>query len=151
MRTLKELIKYVYERSEHYQFLKIKEEWEKQNITIDEQQKDITKLIRKNNTLKRELENEKGIKNEIITASQETIEEKNKAINKLELINLKLNEKLKEKEKARRKLAGKIGGYQKQINKLEMQVEFLKTNRRSPSLEELKDYELKRKRSVNNE
>ena len=36
----------------------------------------------------------------------------------------------------------------KEIRKLNKTIEFLKTNKRAPSLEELKDYQFKRKKSV---
>lgn len=144
MKSLKDIIQNLYEKTDYYKYEKIRGEWEEQNIKIDEQQSEINKLNRKYIKLKKEYE-------QYTKGSLEALDFRIKEINKLEELNIKTSQKLKDKEKERRKLAGKIGGYQKQINKLEMQVEFLKTNRRSPSLEELKDYELKRKRSVNNE
>ena len=57
----------------------------------------------------------------------------------------KLEADLKEKEKQRHSSASKNGGYMVKIKELESQVEFLKTHRRSPSLDELKDYTLRRK------
>lgn len=144
MKSLREIMQKLYEKTDYYKYEKMRGEWEEQNIKIDEQQSEINKLNRKYIKLKKEYE-------QYTKGSLEALDFRIKEINKLEELNIKTSQKLKDKEKERRKLAGKIGGYQKQINKLEMQVEFLKTNRRSPSLEELKDYELKRKRSVNNE
>ena len=63
-----------------------------------------------------------------------------------------LNVKLQETEEARRKSAGSIGGLKAQINKLTKKLDeanytinFYKTHRKSPSLEELKAYEYSRK------
>lgn len=151
MKSLKEAIKGIFDDTEHCMYLKIREEWEQQNILIDEQYSEITKQRNKIAKLKQEIELEKELKQECVDEGQKVIDEKNIVINKLELMNVELNNKLKEKESARRKLASKIGGYQARINKLEMQVEFLKTNRRSPNIEEIKDYELKRKRRLKNE
>lgn len=151
MKSLKEIIQNLYEKTDYYKLEKLREEWEDQNIKIDEQQSEINKLNKKYNKLKKELELEVQEKAKYIKDSSEAIEFRINEIKKLEETNLKINEKLKEKEQARRKLAGKIGGFQKQINKLEYQVEFLKTNRRSPNLEEIKDYEYRRKRGAKDE
>lgn len=66
--------------------------------------------------------------------------------------NDELNVKLQETEEARRKSAGSIGGLKAQINKLTKKLDeanytinFYKTHRKSPSLEELKAYEYSRK------
>lgn len=144
MKGLKEKLQNLYKKTYYYQSEKIREEWEQQNIKIDEQQTEINKLIKKCGKLSKENEKNKKV-------FQEEIEFRKQEIIKLEEINLKISERLKEKESARRKLASKIGGYQARINKLEHQVDFLKTNRRSPSLEEIKDYEYRRKRGGKDE
>ena len=63
--------------------------------------------------------------------------------------NEKLQEKVKEKELARRKNAGAIGGLKAKINELKQQlvkanhiIKFYKTHQKSPTLEEIKAYEL---------
>lgn len=137
MKGLKEKLHNLYKKTYYYQSEKIREEWEQQNIKIDEQQTEINKLIKKCGKLNKENEKNKNM-------FQEEIEFRKQEISKLEEINSKISERLKEKEKARRKLAGKIGGYQSKINRLETQVKFLKTNRRAPKLEEIKNYEFKR-------
>lgn len=91
-----------------------------------------------------------------------------------EIIDLKskvtnLTVELNEREHQRRASAGKVGGLKAKINSQEKEisnlkeqleekdklladanrkVDFLKNNRRSPNLEELKDYEQRRKRSI---
>lgn len=80
-----------------------------------------------------------------------------------------LTVELNETEHQRRKSIGKVGGLKAKINSQEKEisnlkkyleekdklladanrkVDFLKNNRRSPNLEELKDYEQRRKRSI---
>ena len=63
--------------------------------------------------------------------------------------NEKLKQKLDQKELARRRNAGAIGGYKAKINELEEQlmkaehtINFYKTHQKSPTLEEIKAYEL---------
>ena len=118
----------------------LRAEWEKQNRLIDIQEAQIITKGKMIHSLRNDLKQSRIEKQECILAGQNIIEEKTKRIKELE-------NKLEEKEKARRKLASSIGGYKKQINtqnekieKLEKQVEFLKTNRRAPNLQELKDY-----------
>lgn len=108
-------------------YKELKKEWEKQNAEID---KLTTDRNRKQNTielLKEHIEELETIKK----GFEKTID--------------KMSVELQDKETQRRKTAAKLGGYQKEINKLKQQVEFLKTNRRAPNLEELKDYQLRRK------
>lgn len=118
----------------------LKAEWEKQNALIYIQDAQLITKGKMIQSLRNDLKQSRIEKQECILAGQNIIEEKTKRIKELE-------KKLEEKEKARRKLASSIGGYKKQINsqdekieKLEKQVEFLKTNRRAPNLQELKDY-----------
>lgn len=94
-------------------------------------------------------------KQEIILGGQVIIEEKINEIKGLEKQKAILEEKLQTKEQQRRKAVGSIGGCKVKIKKLEEEIknlneriEFLKTNRRAPSIEELKDYDFKRKKSV---
>ena len=63
--------------------------------------------------------------------------------------NEKLKQRLEQKEAARRRNAGAIGGYKAKINELEEQlmkaehtINFYKTHQKSPTLEEIKAYEL---------
>lgn len=121
-------------------YKELKAEWEKQNALIDIQDAQLVTKGKMIQSLRNDLKQSRIEKQECILAGQNIIEEKTKRIKELE-------KKLEEKEKARRKLASSIGGYKKQINtqdekieKLEKQVEFLKTNRRAPNLQELKDY-----------
>lgn len=109
-------------------YCELKEEWEAQNIIVHKQQIELDKKTMKIKEL------------EIVKSSYE------KLIDNLVIEKEELKKELEEKEFARRKSAGKVGGYVAENNKLKKQVEFLKTNRRSPNLEELKDYELRRKR-----
>lgn len=97
----------------------------------------------------------KAEKQELILGGQVIIEAKINEIKGLEKQKAILEEKLQTKEQQRRKLAGSIGGYkskinkqEKEINNLNERIEFLKTNRRAPNIEELKDYKYKRKKSV---
>lgn len=106
--------------------------------------------------LKEDIKECKAEKQECILSGQAIVEEKVLTIKNLKNVIANLENKLKEKEKQRRKSAGSIGGLKKQIKrqeevieKLEKQVEFLKTNRRAPNIEELKDYFGRRKKSVN--
>lgn len=151
MIKIKEKIKALLESTEYYQLLKIKEEWEEQNVLIDEQFRELTKKTNKIKKMAKEIEEYNKVKDGYIREGQKIINDKNIMINELELKNVELTKKIKDKESARRKLASKIGGYQAKINKLEHQVEFLKTNRRSPNLEEIKDYEYRRKRGTKDE
>lgn len=121
-------------------YKELKAEWEKQNALIDIQEAQLITKGKMIQSLRNDLKQSRIEKQECILAGQNIIEEKTKTIKELE-------KKLEEKEKARKKLASSIGGYKKQINsqdekieKLEKQVEFLKTNRRAPNLQELKDY-----------
>ena len=92
-------------------------------------------------------------KQENILAGQGIIEEKISKIKGLEKEVNDLKDKLQEKELQRRKLAGSVGGYKTKVKRLEEEIEslneridFLKNNRRAPSIEELKDYEYRRKK-----
>lgn len=110
------------------EYNQLKEDWEKQNAEID-------KLTAERNRNKKVME-----------TLREVLEEKEQEKKDLLDIISKLETDLEEKESQRKRTASKVGGYQKEINKLKEQVEFLKNNRRAPNLEELKDYTLRRKR-----
>lgn len=91
-------------------------------------------------------------KQECILSGQTVIEGKIEEIKNLRITILSLEQRLEEKERQRRKVAGSIGGYKSALRKrdtkiadLNKTIEFLKSNRRSPNIEELKDYEFKRK------
>lgn len=92
-------------------------------------------------------------KQECILSGQGIIEEKISKIKWLEKEIDDLKDKLQEKEQQRRKLAGSVGGYKTKIKRQEEEIEnlneridFLKNNRRAPNIEELKDYEYRRKK-----
>lgn len=107
------------------------DDWQRQNAEIDQ-------LIAKRNRQSKEIaELEKSLSKSRI----EYVQDVRKLNEKLE----KKETELEEKEKQRKTAACKLGGYQKEINKLRAQVEFLKNNKRAPNLEELKDYQLRRK------
>lgn len=80
-----------------------------------------------------------------LTEEKQNSEDLIKLLDKKDRQIKKLEADLKEKEKQRHSSASKNGGYVVKIKELESQVEFLKTHRRSPSLDELKDYTLRRK------
>lgn len=125
---MKDLLKQVkrYFTNAHYEELKA--EWEEQNIEIDM------------------LTAERNGKQDIIDMLSIILDEKDNEIEKLLL-------RLDKKEKQRRATAGKLGGYKKEINNLKEEIaklkdtnEFLRNNRRAPNIEEIKDYELRRKK-----
>lgn len=94
-------------------------------------------------------------KQECILSGQAVIEEKTNKNKTLEKEILELKNKLELKEKQRRSAVGSVGSCKVKIKKLEEEtknlnerIDFLKTNRRAPSIEELKDYKYKRKKSV---
>ena len=75
-----------------------------------------------------------------------------KAMQELGKENKKLYEKLQEKETARRKNAGAIGGLKAKINELKQDLEranqkitWLKTNQKAPTKEEIIAYEMRMK------
>ena len=133
-------------------YRELKREWEQQNITIDEL------------TLER---NRKQKRIELLTRNKVELEDKEKAYLKdiedlreglkAATLRIKQQEKdlkdqkekyekdLERKEEQRKQLACRIGGYVTENNKLKDQVDFLKTCKRAPSLEELKNYTLRRK------
>ncbi len=110
------------------EYEQLKEDWEKQNAEID-------RLISERNRKQKTLEMLRGILEDNAKKEMELLD-----------IIAKLEADLEEKEKQRKTAASKLGGYQKEINKLKDQVEFLKTNRRAPNLEELKNYTQRRKK-----
>ena len=110
------------------EYEQLKADWERQNAEIDR------------------LTAERNRKQKTTETLKEFIEEMN--LEKKDLLDIiaKLEADLEDKESKRRKTAAKVGGYQKEINKLKEQVEFLKNNRRAPNLEELKNYTQRRKK-----
>lgn len=92
-------------------------------------------------------------KQECILTGQGIIEEKVSEIKGLKKENADLKDRLEEKEKQRKKAVCSVGGYKTKIIRLEEEIanlneriDFLKHNRRAPSIEELKDYEYRRKK-----
>lgn len=59
-----------------------------------------------------------------------------------------LKSSLTEKKKESKKMDKQLDEKDKQLEDAERKIKFLKGNRRAPNLEELKDYELKRKRII---
>jgi chromosome segregation ATPase len=113
----------------------LKEDWEEQNIEID-------RLTAERNRKQKTLETLRGV-----------LEDNEREKRDLLDIIAKLETDLEEKEKQRHKTAAKLGGYQKEINKLKEEIsklkeanDFLKNNRRAPNLEELKNYTLRIKK-----
>ena len=150
-------------------YKELKAEWEQQNIEIDkltiernQKQKTIKKLnsellkleedaiilIKNINELRDMLDaatlKTKQQEKDLKSLSSEKIKLE-KELSEKDIQIKKLETDLKEKEKQRHSSASKNGGYMVKIKELESQVEFLKTHRRSPSLDELKDYTLRRK------
>ena len=144
-------------------------EWEKQNADIDKMRVEKKQLQSKLEASERViLTYEKTIakKNNDLARKDKHIEEKNEVIKIME-------QKIEDKEESRKKSACQVGGVTKenhklkakleeneahilllkqQINdltaankKLEETNEFLKSHRRAPDIEELKDYTLNRK------
>lgn len=110
------------------EYEQLKGDWERQNGEID-------RLVSERNRKQKTLEMLRGILEDNAKKEMELLD-----------IIAKLEADLEEKEEQRHKTAAKLGGYQKEINKLKEQVEFLKTNRRAPNLEELKNYTQRRKK-----
>lgn len=86
--------------------------------------------------------------NDYIDELKRDINEKFKELKQQEIIIETKNNLMINLEKKRRESAGKVGGLQKEINKLKEElniankkIEFLKTHRKAPSMEELKAYE----------
>ena len=117
------------------EYEELKEDWEEQNIEID-------RLTAERNRKQKTLETLRGV-----------LEDNEREKRDLLDIIAKLEADLEDKEKQRHKTAAKIGGYQKEINKLKEEItqlktanDFLKNNRRAPNLEELKNYTQRRKK-----
>ena len=129
-------------------FKDVKEEKDNYDCECGKKQRTIEKL-------QHDLKLKEQEKQECILSGQTVIEEKTNQIKSLKKDISLLESKLNTKEKQRRKAAGSVGGCKIKIKKLEEEIknlneriEFLKTNRRAPSIEELKDYKYKRKKSV---
>lgn len=134
------------------EYRELKADWEKQNITIDEltlernrKQKRIELLTRN----KVELEDKEKVYLKDIEDLREGLKAATLRIKQQEKDLKDQKEKyekdLERKEEQRKQLACRIGGYVTENNKLKDQVDFLKTCKRAPNLEELKNYTLRRK------
>ena len=133
-------------------YKELKGEWEQQNITIDKLTLEKTlqeKRIKKLNSEVLKLEEEAIISTKTINELRDILEvateDLKNILDKKDRQIKKLEQDLKKKEKQRHSSASKNGAYVVEIEKLKAQVEFLKKHRRSPSLDELKDYTLRRK------
>lgn len=111
------------------------------------------KKQRKIESLQKDLKFKEKEKQELVLSGQTVIEEKTETIKNLKTEIERLENKLKEKEIERRKVAGRIGGLKtkivnrnKRIKELEDTNNFLRNHRRAPTIEELKDYQLRRKK-----
>lgn len=158
-KNLKELINCI-RVVPYMEYRELKGEWEKQNIDLDNAKLEKTKLLKNIEKLTNEkfeitanYETEKQqFQKDIEDLKNELELEKNKTKNlgnDLKILankNKKLEKDLEEKEKQRHSNASKNGWYAVKVKELEAQVEFLKKHKRAPSLEELKDYTLRRKK-----
>lgn len=140
-------------------YRELKGEWEQQNRTIDELTVERNKKEKAVEKLKKEKVELQEKYDETVSTIAKINNEKEKFKTDLEVANLKIKnlekdlkkqklkyeKELEEKEKSRHSSASKNGAYAVRIKELETQVEFLKKHRRSPSLDELKDYTLRRK------
>ena len=122
------------------------EEAESYDIECGKKQRRIEKL-------QSDLKFKEKEKQELVLSGQTVIEEKTETIKNLKVEIERLETKLKEKEAERRKAVSSIGGLKtkivnrdKKIKKLEDTNDFLRNHRRAPNLEELKDYQLRRKK-----
>ena len=129
-------------------FKKLEEESDSYNTECRKKEERIKKL-------KDEIKKCVTEKQECILSGQAVIEEKVNQIKNLQKNILQLETKIQLKEQQRRKAVGSIGGcktkisnLEKEIKNLNERIDFLKNNRRAPSIEELKDYDFKRKKSV---
>lgn len=111
-------------------------------------EEDKKKIKRELNTRIVLLEEEKKILYEQIDETKETYEKELNALKvnhekEIDKLKLKLQREKEEKTalaSSKGGLVSKVNRQDKKIKKLESQIEFLKNNRRSPSLEELKSY-----------
>ena len=147
---------------------KLVEDWEVQNKSIDTQAALINSQGKKISEYKRELEateerianmqasfekEQEKLKNEYETAEarRRIAAGKNggyvKHIHKLEDRIKELEIEKSQNEQCIRDIEEHSKQQEEQIQKLEKSNEFLKNNRRAPNIEELKDYQLRRKRN----
>ncbi len=119
-------------------YKEIEKEAENYNTECSRKQRRIEKL-------QHDLRFKEQEKQELVLSGQTVIEEKVETIKNLQAEVEKITQKNKTIENKRRKAVSSIGGLKKEINKLKEANDFLKKNRRSPSLEELKDYQYRRK------
>ena len=154
--NLKENIIHIIKVITGQDYRELKGEWEQQNITIDELRLERNKKEKTIEKLKKEkVENQE----EYARTMLEIRKEKDNVQTELDLAKVKIKnlekdlkdqkekyeKEIEEKEKSRHSSASKNGAYVVRIKELEAQVEFLKKHRRSPSIDELKDYTLRRK------
>lgn len=139
-----------------FNYKKLSEEWKRENeqnqLNEIHSNRKIEKLNQERDLIQKEKDN-------LVKLREKRIHDLNSQVGKLkrnlsskEKECLDLQNKLEEKEKTRKNLASKLGGVQGTIKHLEKElqmandkIEFLKNNRKAPSLEELKAYEYSRK------
>ena len=139
-----------------FNYKKLSEEWKKETKQSElngiESNKKIEKLNRERELIQQEKDNLINLRDRRIQDLNSQVGKLKRNLSSKEKEYLDLQNKLEEKEKARRSLACKLGGIQGTIKHLEKELEiandkidFLKNNRKSPSLEELRAYEYSRK------
>ena len=142
---LKDLIDYI--RVVPYQeYKELKGEWEQQNIDLDKAKLEKRKLLKEISKLTNEKFGIIAKYEEDKKLLQDNNESLKTALGVATLRIKELEKALKEKERQRHSTASKNGWYALRVKELEGQVEFLKTHRRSPNLEELKCYTERRKK-----
>lgn len=123
------------------------------NKACVDKESDKDKLKSKIEKLTKELQETEDLRKNQVLEGQAAVQEKQQILKEKDLIieNLRseiseLLKKLDEHESEIKALRHQISILTNEKTKLEERVEFLKNNRRSPNMEELKDYEERRKK-----
>ena len=146
-----------------FNYKKLSEEWKKetkQNILNEiHSNRKIEKLNQERDLIQKEKDNLIKLRDNRIRDLNSQVGKLRRNLSAKEKEYFELKDKLEEKEKTRRSLASKLGGIQGTIKHLEKElkisndkidelnniIQYLKNNRKSPNLEELKAYEYSRK------
>ena len=125
------------------------------NKACVDKESDKDKLKNKIEKLTKELQESEDLRKKQVLEGQAVVQEKQQILKEKDLIieNLRsdiseLLKKLDEHESEIKALSHQISILTNKKINLEEKIEFLKNNRRSPNIEELRDYTEKRKRSV---